>query len=111
MVRNLFTSLGKDLLSAEDFASNLDYGISDGRYYLAVRDEVAWKLLKEANAQLMAAGGDVTTLGKDAKLSGTLYMKYLIITKEGYRIDKEDKIKVNIVIPHADYARLKQKFS
>ena len=102
--------LGKDLLSGSDLAKKLDICKDDaGNYYVAVNDRHAHDILRAANEKVLAAGRDVAKYGKDGKLEGNLYITYNITTKEGYVIQKTDKVKVSIVISKSDWARLNIK--
>ena len=106
-VTGINVDLGKNLLTADRLPYNLDICYDeDGLYYLAVDDYYAYDLLYEANAKIIAEGKDVTKYGKDAKLDGNIYLSYKITTKEGYVIEKTDKVKVSIVIPKSDWTRL-----
>ncbi len=99
--------LGKNLLNAADLAYSLCIGQdSYGSYYLAVCDDDAYSILCAANAKVLAEGKDVSKYGKDGKVDGTIYVSYRLTTKEGYKIDKTDKVKVSIVVPKTDYKRL-----
>ncbi|MGN0384835.1 MAG: hypothetical protein ACI4EX_03035 [Lachnospiraceae bacterium] len=109
-VTGINVDLGKDLLTADELPNNLDICYDEaGSYYLAVDDYYAYDLLCAANAKIIAEGKDVTKYGKDAKLDGNIYLSYKITTKEGYVIEKTDKVKVSIVVPKSDYNRLYQK--
>ena len=106
-VTGINVDLGKNLLTADELPYHLDICYDkDGLYYLAVDDEYAFDLLYAANAKIKEEGKDVTKYGKDAKLDGNIYLSYKITTKEGYVIEKTDKVKVSIVIPKSDWTRL-----
>lgn len=100
--------LGKDLIAGSELVNHMDIGRKVyGSYYLSMDDSAAFDLLSKKNADILASGKDVTKYGRDAKISGYLYVTYNLTTPEWYHIQKKDKVQVSITIPKSDYNRLK----
>ena len=97
--------IASDKLNGAEIGNYLNVCYDEaGNYYLAIEDTEAYKLLVKANIKTLEKN-DYTKCSADGKVSGYIYVKYNLVTVDGYVIPKEDKIKVSIVIPKNDYSK------